>query len=185
MHYLLPVSLFHRQEPHQCFLTIVVVTSVLPGRYESNSVGLLKRLRKILLQTDATVIDSRNISIFPMCMNSRLNCRHVCLSSVTSFWLIFPTRPCCRKAPPISGCRTTRETRSSPPRPAHSHHDTRLRGWDLRSLCFPPYFNNPGTRICRPSNQTLRAAYAAGTGGKTRCPERRGAPSSYALYFDL
>ena len=45
--------------------------------------GCRKSLRNTFLHADAIVIDSRNVSIFLICLNSHLNTRHACLRTVT------------------------------------------------------------------------------------------------------
>ena len=40
VHYLHPINLLHVQQPYQCLLKIIVVTSVSPIRYECDCVGL-------------------------------------------------------------------------------------------------------------------------------------------------
>jgi len=49
VHYLHPVSLLHMQQPNQRLLTILVITSVPSGWYESNSVGLQESFTQYLI----------------------------------------------------------------------------------------------------------------------------------------
>ena len=49
VYYLHTVRLCHMQQPHQRLLAIVVITSVPPGRYESDSVGLQETFAQHLI----------------------------------------------------------------------------------------------------------------------------------------
>ena len=40
VHYLHPINLHHVQQPYQCLLTLLVITSALSSQYESESVRL-------------------------------------------------------------------------------------------------------------------------------------------------
>jgi hypothetical protein len=59
-----PFSLLHLKQPHDSFLTVLVITGVPSRGDQPYSVGLQKLRRNTLFQADAIVRDSRKTSIF-------------------------------------------------------------------------------------------------------------------------
>jgi len=51
--------------------------------------GCRNRLRRNLLHADAIVIDSRNTSMFPTLLNSRLKTPHACIWTVVILTILF------------------------------------------------------------------------------------------------
>jgi len=139
--------------------------------------GCRKRIRNILLEADAMVIYSRNTSIFPMSINTRLNSRHVWLSNVTLSWqYIRNTRLLLRGS---SDFRLSNHTTNCLlcSDSLLMHPNTRRQKWELCILGFLQYWNREVTTIWRPSDRITMVVYVEDTGGRTRNPETPSAPS--------
>jgi len=67
--YFHPISLLLGKQPHDSFLTVLVITGVPSRGYQPSSVGLQKLAPQLLIAADAIVRDSRKTSIFPICKN--------------------------------------------------------------------------------------------------------------------